>query len=69
MDIPNHHVINLSIKCENFITSIEEELNEEMESNEDGRGSEGIDDTDMIKFTANKRNLSKTPINAKASSS
>jgi ABC-type lipoprotein release transport system permease subunit len=35
VDIPNHHVITLATKCEDFISSFqEEEQNDEMESEE-----------------------------------
>lgn len=35
VDIPNHHVFALGFKCENFISSFNEDHNDEIES-EDG---------------------------------
>ena len=36
VDIPNHSVVNLALKCEKFIANFYEEHNDEIESDEDG---------------------------------
>ncbi len=53
VDIPNHHVIALSNKCEKFLTSIHDDQNDEAES-EDADGAK-IDDSDVTVNFISKR--------------
>jgi len=58
VDIPNHHVIALSNKCERFLSSFNDsEHNDEADTNESN--SLKVDDTDVTAMGASKRNSHK----------
>lgn len=62
VDIPNHHVVGLSAKCERFIMSSLDEHNDEIES-EDGENMK-VDDSDVTTNPMNKRGGHKIPKNS-----
>ena len=62
VDIPNHHVFALGFKCEKFITSFQDDHNDEIES-EDGDNAK-VDDSDVTLNPTNKRGGHKLPKNS-----
>lgn len=64
VDIPNHHVIELSARSEKFLSSFHEEHNDEMES-EDGANIKP-EDEELINKSL-KRGVHKIPKNSKGS--
>ena len=62
IDIPNHHVVALAMKCERFITSFYDEHNDEGES-EDPENMKS-EDADATNNPGNKRGGHKIPKNS-----
>lgn len=68
VDIPNHHVIGLSNKCERFLSSFNEsEKNDDKDTNE--TDSLKVDDSDVTNSGQSKRNGHKQPKNSQGSNS
>jgi len=66
VDIPNHHVIALSNKCERFLSSFHDaEHNDDAETNE--TDSLKVDDSDVTMSGSSKRNGHKQPKNSQGS--
>ncbi len=66
MDIPNHHVIALSNKCERFLSSFNDsEHNDDAETNE--TDSLKVDDSDITSLGSSKRSGHKQPKNSQGS--
>lgn len=66
VDIPNHHVIALSNKCERFLSSFHDsEHSDEADTNE--TDSLKVDDTDVTVMGSSKRNSHKQPKNSQGS--
>jgi uncharacterized protein YqhQ len=66
IDVPNHHVIALFNKCERFLTTMQEDQNEEINT-EDGDGMK-FDDSDVSVNPMNKRGNHKVAKNSTKSS-
>jgi hypothetical protein len=70
VDIPNHHVIALSNKCERFLSSFNENENGGGEGEADTNESDSlkVDDTDITGSSGgSKRNSHKQPKNSQGS--
>lgn len=66
VDIPNHHVIALSNKCERFLASFHDtEHNDDADTNE--TDSLKVDDSDVTAMGQSKRNGHKQPKNSQGS--
>jgi hypothetical protein len=66
VDIPNHHVIALSNKCERFLSSFHDsEHKDDAETNE--TDSLKVDDSDVTNAGSSKRNGHKQPKNSQGS--
>ena len=66
VDIPNHHVIALSNKCERFLSSFNDsEHNDDAETNE--TDSLKVDDSDVTALGQSKRSGHKQPKNSQGS--
>lgn len=66
VDIPNHHVIALSNKCERFLSSFHDtEHNDEADTNE--TDSLKVDDSDVTMSGQSKRSGHKQPKNSQGS--
>jgi hypothetical protein len=66
VDIPNHHVIGLSNKCERFLSSFHDtEHNDDADTNE--TDSLKVDDSDVTMSGQSKRSGHKQPKNSQGS--
>ncbi len=64
VEIPNHHVVALAMKCEKFQNSFNEEHTDDIDSDE---GDMKVDDSDITQMGGSKRGGHKSPRNSSQS--